>query len=165
MLTTCRNAAGMMALAFALVFLAAFIVPAAAAGETVVDFSPLLPGLIEGVLLALGGALVWLARRGLQLLEDRTNIQLDEQMKKRVDDAIFYAVDFARARVPEASSWPVQVDVRNALVATAANYALAAVPAALDYFGVTRERLSDMIEARLAIDLNGDGLIGARRAT
>ncbi|MFN4124418.1 inadl protein [Pannonibacter indicus] len=165
MLTTCRNAAGMMALAFALVFLAAFIVPASAASETVVDFSPLLPGLIEGVLLALGGALVWLGRRGLQLLEDKTNIQLDEQMKKRVDDAIFYAVDFARARVPEASSWPVQVDVRNALVATAANYALAAVPAALDYFGVTRERLEDMIEARLAIDLNGDGLIGVRRAT
>lgn len=162
MLTTCRNAAGMMAPAGALVFLAAFIVPASAA-ETVVDFSPLLPGLIEGVLLALAGALVWLGRRGLQLLEDKTNIQLDEQMKKRVDDAIFYAVDFARARVPEASSWPVQVDVRNAMVATAANYALAAVPAALEYFGVTRERLEDMIEARLAIDLNGDGLIGARR--
>ncbi|WP_186415426.1 inadl protein [Pannonibacter sp. P2PFMT1] len=165
MMTTCRNAAGMMALAFALVFLTAFIVPASAASETVVDFSPLLPGLIEGVLLALGGALVWLGRRGLQLLEDRTNIQLDEQMKTRVDDAIFYAVDFARARVPEASSWPVQVDVRNALVATAANYALAAVPAALDYFGVTRERLEDMIEARLAIDLNGDGLIGVRRVS
>lgn len=164
MLTTCRNLAGMMALAFALVVLAAFIVPASAAGETMVDFSPLLPGLIEGVLLALGGALVWLGRRGLQLLEDKTNIQLDEQMKKRVDDAIFYAVDFARARVPEASSWPVQVDVRNAMVATASNYALAAVPAALEYFGVTRERLEDMIEARLAIDLNGDGLIGVRRA-
>lgn len=131
-----------------------------AAASTVVDLSPMAAPVIEIGLTLLAGALLWLLRRAIAVFEDRADMQLDEQMRARLQDALFYAVDFARAKVASAAAGPLTVDVKSQLVAEAARYAMAAVPQALTYFGIDRGRLVEMIEARLGADLNGDGVVG-----
>lgn len=135
-----------------------------AAASTVVDLSPMAAPVIEIGLTLLAGALLWLLRKAIAVFEDRADMQLDEQMRARLQDALFYAVDFARAKVAGAAAGPLTVDVKNELVAEAARYAMAAVPQALTYFGINRARLVEMIEARLGTDLNGDGVVGRRIA-
>ncbi|MCY1704471.1 inadl protein [Pannonibacter sp. SL95] len=131
-----------------------------AAASTVVDLSPMAAPVIEIGLTLLAGALLWLLRRAIAVFEDRADMQLDEQMRARLQDALFYAVDFARSKVGRVTAGPLTVDLRNEMVAEAARYAMAAVPQALTYFGIDRGRLVEMIEARLGADLNGDGVVG-----
>ncbi|MCY1707743.1 inadl protein [Pannonibacter sp. SL95] len=131
-----------------------------AAASTVVDLSPMAAPVIEIGLTLLVGALLWLLRRAIAVFEDRADMQLDEQMRARLQDALFYAVDFARSKVGRVTAGPLTVDLRNEMVAEAARYAMAAVPQALTYFGIDRGRLVEMIEARLGADLNGDGVVG-----
>lgn len=147
----------MMTLALGAGLLLLALSPAAA--STVVDLSPMAAPVIEIGLTLLAGGLLWLLRRAIAVFEDRADMQLDEQMRARLQDALFYAVDFARAKVAGAAG-PLTVDLRNELVAEAARYAMAAVPGALTYFGIDRARLVEMIEARLGADLNGDGVVG-----
>lgn len=135
-----------------------------AAASSVVDLSPVAAPVIEIGLTLLAGGLLWLLRRAIAVFEDRADMQLDEQMRARLQDALFYAVDFARAKVSGAASGPLAVDVKNELVAEAARYAVAAVPQALAYFGIDRARLVEMIEARLGADIDGDGVVGRRIA-
>ncbi|NBN63093.1 inadl protein [Pannonibacter tanglangensis] len=131
-----------------------------ASASTVVDLSPVAVPLIEIGITLLGAALLWLLRRLIGVIEQRTGMQLDEQMRRRLQDALYYAVEYARARVAGAASGPVTVDVRSAMAAEAARYAMQAVPQALSHFGIDRARLIEMIEARLGTDINGDGVVG-----
>ncbi|NBN78667.1 inadl protein [Microvirga tunisiensis] len=131
-----------------------------ASASTVVDLSPVAVPLIEIGITLLGAALLWLLRRLIGVIEQRAGMQLDEQMRRRLQDALYYAVEYARARVAGAASGPVTVDLRSAMAAEAARYAMQAVPQALSHFGIDRPRLIEMIEARLGADINGDGVVG-----
>lgn len=125
--------------------------------ETVVDISGLLGPVVEFVFMAIGAGVLWLGRKALGEMEAKTNIQLDEQMKHRVDDALLKAVNFGKSRASDFVKRGVKIDVRNEIIANAVNYAQAAIPGTLEYFGITRDRLIDMIEARVGFDIDGDG--------
>lgn len=56
-----------------------------------------------------------------------------------------------------------RVDVRNALTAAAANYVIRAAPGALRRFGIDRDRLEDMILARLPGSAGGEAAASGDR--
>lgn len=132
----------------------------ALASETTVDLGGLLPSLIETLALVVSGVAVWAARRFLAEMEQRTNIQIDDQLKERIDDAMRRAIDYGTAKAMHAAKSGVQVDVRSKALAEATNYVIEAVPAALDYFGIDKDGVTKRLEARLGLDFDGDGRVG-----
>ncbi|NBN62769.1 inadl protein [Pannonibacter tanglangensis] len=132
----------------------------ALASETSVDLGGLLPSLIETLALVVSGVAVWAVRRFLAEMEQRTNIQIDDQLKARIDDAMRRAIDYGTAKAMHAAKSGVQVDVRSKALAEATNYVIEAVPTALEYFGIDRAGVTRRLEARLGLDLDGDGRVG-----
>ncbi|MGH0003971.1 hypothetical protein ACQU0X_28185 [Pseudovibrio ascidiaceicola] len=138
----------------------AFIpVPAQAAA---IDLSPVLAPVLDIVFPVFGVVLLFFARRALSLFEERTNIQLDDQLKARFNEALLNGVMFGKSKIKEKySNKPLTVETQNEIVGHAVNYAVKAVPGAIDYFGLSTGRIIELAEARLQQDLNGDGLIGS----
>ena len=109
---------------------------------TPIDFAPVLDigiSLLAAVLLAAG---TWGVARFNQWL----GLKNDAEFRSYLNGALYAAVDYGKARAKELN---VKVDVENAIVAEAVRYAAESVPDALDRFGITDERLADMVKARL----------------
>lgn len=136
---------------------ATFTPQMALAADTVVDVSSLIEPVVTGVFTVLGAAVIWVARQGISVLEERTGLELDQQYADRLDDALFRAINFGQNKALDALRTHGQVNFRNELVAGAARYTMSTVPDVLKYFEIDQGRLMDMIEARLDIDLDGDG--------
>jgi len=120
----------------------------AATGGGVIDFTPILNELALAVATVVSAALLYLAKLGRDWFKARTGVELqisDEQMRAVLDKAIQYGIALAVGRLGSRA----QLSVSNAQVAQIANYVIAAVPGALKNFGITPERLQDMIRARL----------------
>lgn len=129
---------------------------AAAPTDTVVNFGPLLE-LIKPVALAgLAAAGGYVLTRVLRLV----GVQLDAGHRAAIEQGLERAIGYAANKVPDIVKVEPTLDVKSVLIAEAANYALEHIPDALSHFGITPERLNDMIEARLNVDLDGDGDIG-----
>lgn len=114
----------------------------------VIDFSPIINELALAVATVASAALLYLAKLGRDWFKARTGVELqisDEQMRAVLDKAIQYGIALAVGRL----SGKATLTVANAQVAQIANYVIAAVPGALKNFGITEERLQDMIRARL----------------
>jgi hypothetical protein len=141
-------------------FLLALVPHPALASETTVDLGGLLPSLIETLALVVSGVAVWAARRFLSEMEQRTNIQIDDQLKARIDDAMRRAIDYGTAKAMHAAKSDLEVDVRSKALAEATNYVIEAVPTALEYFGIDKAGVTRRLEARLGLDLDGDGRVG-----
>ncbi|MGH0003183.1 hypothetical protein ACQU0X_24195 [Pseudovibrio ascidiaceicola] len=127
-----------------------------------IDLSPILAPVLDIVFPVFGVVLIYLAKRTLNAFEDRTNIQLDNQLKERLNEALMNGVMFGKSKIKEKySSRSLTIDTQNEIVGHAVNYAAKAVPGAIEYFGLTTGRIIELAEARLQQDLNGDGRIGA----
>jgi hypothetical protein len=72
----------------------------------------------------------------------------EADVRKAVENAIQFGVDFAVVKTKESGALTVKVD--NKLIVTALEYIKASIPQALTRFGITDDRLADMIRARLA---------------
>lgn len=145
-----------LSLCLALVFTA---VPVQAAS---IDLSPILAPVLDVLFPMFGVVLLYFAKRALSAFEDRTNIQLDDQLKGRLNEALMNGVMYGKSKIKEKySNRPLTIETQNEIVGQAVSYAVKAVPVAIDYFGLTPGRIIELAEARLQQDLNGDGLIGA----
>ncbi|MGH0001296.1 inadl protein [Pseudovibrio ascidiaceicola] len=129
---------------------------------TLVDYSSIVGMVLEILFTAVLGGGLFLGRRGIAAIESKTGIQLDDQMKARVDDAIVHAVNYAKSQVKEMGDAKLKFDAKYTAVAMASQYVIKSVPKALDYFDITQDDLMDKIEARLGIDLDLDGDIGGK---
>ncbi len=139
----------------------AFVLTPVAAQAATIDLSPLLTSVLDIVFPVVGVVLLYFVRRALNAFEERTNIQLDAQLKERLNEALMNGVRYGRSRVEQKySTRSLTIEAKNELIAHAASYAVKAVPAAIDYFKLSSERLTELLEARLQQDLNGDGVIG-----
>ncbi|MCK7615167.1 inadl protein [Roseibium sediminicola] len=148
----------------ALMALVLFPVSAMAA-DTSVDLSGLVEPAAQIVVAVLGAFALWLARKAVDAFQERTGLELDGQLKQKVDDALFNAVQFGKAKVlTKVKGRQVTFDVRSEVLRHAISYAQGAVPEALAYFDIDQARLYDLLEARLGIDLDLDGDIAGRPA-
>ncbi|MBO6507413.1 MAG: inadl protein [Roseibium sp.] len=147
-------------------FFALFLFPSVVlAAETTVDFSSLVEPAVNGVFAVIGTVVLWLGKKALNAFELRTGLELDQQYAERLDRALMRAVDYGKSKALQvAKEHASEVDVRNELLATAASYALNSVPDALEHFNIDRERLIDMLEARIGVDLDRDGDVAGKPA-
>ncbi|WP_395175033.1 inadl protein [Roseibium alexandrii] len=154
----------MIRFAFA-ALMALVLFPLPALAQTTVDFSPVIDQVISGVFAVVSFGVLWLGRQAIGAFQERTGIEIDEQFARRLDDALWKAVDFGRTKAYETAKKRSEINVRNEAIGNALNYAMDAVPDTLNYFDIDQARLVDMIEARLGIDLDEDGDIGGAPTT
>lgn len=148
----------MKRLIFAAIAAACTLAATAAHAETV-DFAPIVTPAVEAigtVVAALAVPLVWY---GVKLLSAKLHIsglEIDAAQRAVVDQAMQKAIGFAVSKVQDmVKGKPLTIDVKNAMVAEAANFAIAHAPEALDHFGIGPDeiatKLKAMVEARLGM--------------
>ncbi len=109
-----------------------------------IDLSPLTSVGIEilaAVLLALGSY-------GVYRLNKWLGLKADSEVRTYLDMALYRAVEYGKGQA-NAKAGKMTVKTSNEVVTAAVTYAVAAVPDALERFGITPEKLADMIRARL----------------
>lgn len=119
-----------------------------------IDFAvlqPLVVDLVLGVLTALASLV---AAKACQFLKARR----DGELGAILDKALGMGIAFATARLAALGDTHRTVAVKSELVADAANYALAHVPEAVKALGLDGEHLRRMIEARLHVSDETEGV-------
>lgn len=109
-----------------------------------IDLTPIL----EIVLTLLGALLTWVAYAVRSYIQNKIGLELNVLNNKNVDDAIDRGLAYARAQLSDHTT----IDVRNDLVALALGYVVQGVPRAIETFGLSEQRLEEMILARLGVD-------------
>lgn len=116
------------------------------AGGTTVDLSPLLANVVYPILsalvLALGG---W----AVQKFAAMVGLKNTQALQSTVESALQNALAYGQSKVADV---PLTIDVKNQIVANAANYATAHVPDALSKLGITKDQLVQKLQARLALN-------------
>ncbi len=128
--------------------------------ETILDLSGVFGWALSFAVMLIGGATSWALKMAASYLKAKTGIELDDNTRKYLNDAIQKGLQYGANRVERLLHEHSKIDVKRELIATASRYVLEAVPDALEKFDITEERLVNMIEARLNYDLDGDGDIG-----
>ena len=122
---------------------------AAAQASTVVDFGPLANLALEYVAPALGSILLGLGAWVLAAIRKKTGWQIDAAAGAILDRALEQAVNYAVVRLQDHKIGGIPIDTKSEAVATALGYAQRSIPDAVAHFGITPDRLEEMVEARL----------------
>jgi len=86
------------------------------------------------------------------------NIRLEDTHRAALEGALMKGSAWALGKARESTS-KIDIATKNAAIAMAANYVLASTPAALTHFGISPDRLKELVEARVAeilLDKNKD---------
>lgn len=113
-----------------------------------IDLTPLLNQIVLAVAAAVGAGLLYLVKLAKDWFKAKTGVDLqisDEMVRTYLDKIIEKGI----ALVVGAVGDKAKIKVGNEQLAQIANYVIAAAPDALAKFGITPERLQDMIRARL----------------
>lgn len=135
------------ALLFAIVLAPLLVLPAAAQSldvQTILDVAR--PWLVEmaGALAAL--VVAWIAN----VLRQRLNLDIEARHREALQTALTNAVGLAIVKV-DTMAGGAKLDLRNAVLAEAVSYVLKGAPDALRYFGVTPERVREMVLAKAGV--------------
>lgn len=98
-------------------------------------------GLLGVVLMTVA---VWVAKR----IGDKFKLDTDSEVRYLIDSVAYSAVNFALIQLKQKGQ-KFTPSVHNEVVANAVNYVIRSAPEALAYFGITEQRLREIIEARL----------------
>jgi len=118
-----------------------------------VDFTETLVWFITFILPAVFVAVQKIGDIGFSWLRTKTPFYFlvpEEKVREAVENAIHFGVNFAVQKAKDSGALAVKTD--SAFVITALEYVKEAVPQALQRFGITDERLADMVRARI-VDL------------
>lgn len=128
-------------------FVLAFTAPARAAGGTSFDLAPVIdlaaPYLIEAVV-ALVAVVV------LPGLRKWLGLRVEAEHRAALDQALRQGAAWGIAKAREHAQGRADIDVRNAALAAAMRYVMDATPDAIRKFGLTPERVKELVEARMA---------------
>ena len=116
----------------------------------VVDLQPLIEtalGLIATAVMGLAIFAIRALNAWLAAKLGHQNLVNEDMVRGYLSDALDRAVSYAKTKVDDAD-WS-KVDVKSALIAEAARYAMTRVPDAINHFNLTEEDIAEMIEARL----------------
>lgn len=123
--------------------------PAEAAGGGFASGVQALIGLAATVFLGFVG---WIVAQLSGVLKKKFNIDIDEKTRGYLEDAIFNAIMYAEKKALERATGIKSPFSSNDKLAIAADYLFDHVPDALERFGLTREKVIRLIEARLGHD-------------
>jgi len=146
-----------------LIALAIFLIPLmgkamaqAAPGSTGVDFTPLAEQVIAVAVAVLTVVAGFVARGAVGWLASKTKLQdnqFEALLSSRVHDilqkSIDYAESWAKAQVADPNSPIKNVEINNFFVEQAVRYAQRSMPDLIAHFGLTHDRITDMIKSRL----------------
>ena len=121
---------------------------------TILDLTPVIEVLITlagAVLLGIGGFVIHVLNRYAQRLGLDRDGQMRDALEQALANAVVFAEDLARERTANLRA----VDVRHAMVTSAAQYVVDAVPDTLRRLGVSPERVPDLVRARIVRELEG----------
>lgn len=110
-----------------------------------IDLSPILTDVIQALavlLLALGS---WAIKK----LMTKLGLEHDDKIRGYLEEALLNGIEFAKKKAGDAAQSLHSIEVKDKVVADAANYVAKGVPDALRHFGITDERLKEMLLARL----------------
>lgn len=117
-----------------------------------VDLSGLL-SLLQEIALAVGGVLatalvaflvVWVKRK--------TGIEIDAAARQVIEGALQRAVEYGvQVAREKLGNHATAVEIRSEVLRAALDYAVKAAPDSLKHFGITPERIRDMLMARLSV--------------
>lgn len=111
-----------------------------------IDLTPL----IDPIVTMLAAIVTVLAGYLVRVVAARLGVErqyADQAVRDYLEPGLATAIEYARARIKAAG--PITIETREALVATAAGYAIRHFPDALKHFGINEAALREIIEARL----------------
>lgn len=110
-----------------------------------IDLTPVLGIVID----LLAAALMTLGGWALARLGRKFGLEADDQVRIYLGEALAGGIGWAKEQARKRSEDVSHIEVRSKLVAEAANYVIERVPDALRRFGLDRERIEKLVEARL----------------
>lgn len=110
-----------------------------------IDIAPLLLELLSALAAVLLAAGTWAIKR----LATKFGLENDAKIRSYLEDALVSGIEFGKKKVEKAIEGMDDVQIKDKVVAEAASYVVKGVPDALRHFGVTEERLKEMLLARL----------------
>jgi hypothetical protein len=120
------------------------------ASPTSIDFRPIVNDVVMPAVVSLLGILAaWLGMK----LRTWLGLQQNSALAGTLETALQNALAFAQSKVQGViATAPLTLDVKNQVIAEAANYALAHVPDTLKALGVDQKLLIQKLEARLSLN-------------
>lgn len=125
---------------------------------TVIDFSPVLSDVLTVLMGLISLGALWLGKRVDKWLTEKTKTEVtfaEDLIRKYLNDALSKSLDLALSKLEATGDW-TKIQTKSLVLAEAANYVIKTVPDALSHFGITQERLLEMLEARLFDKASGD---------
>jgi hypothetical protein len=125
---------------------------APALASTVIDggsiFGAWRPYIVEIVGIAIAAVVGWI----VNLVRTRLGLEIEARHREALQTALTNAAGLAINQLGGAAGG-LRVDVRSAALAEAVTYVLKGAPDALRYFGLTEDRLRDMIAAKVGVSM------------
>lgn len=143
--------------ALALMAGAAFASEAAAVPvpeEFSIHLSSGLQSIVSLIFGLIGGGLAFLSGK---LFGAGGKLPLDDEHRAYIDNAIAHGLTLAEAKVRDLAGGINDPTVKNQTVATAANFVLASIPTVLVKYGITPDKLRDMVTQKLESGTNSGG--------
>lgn len=126
---------------------------APALASTVIDggsiFGVWRPYIVEIVGILIAGMVGWI----VNLLRIRFGLEIEARHREALQTALTNAAGLVIGK-GENLAGKLQIDVKSEAIAEAVSYVLKGAPDALAYFGVTPDRVRQMIEAKVGIKAN-----------
>jgi hypothetical protein len=82
-------------------------------------------------------------------LAAKFGVEVDEKQNAKLNEAIERALGFANEKLTQ-NGKKLTFETENEFIANAANYVVSGVPKAMQHFGLTRERVVELVESRIA---------------
>lgn len=115
-----------------------------------IDIQGALSSIVTVVFAAVAGLVTWAVRKISNIVEQKFGMEIEDSMRQYVNDAIINGLHYARDAVVDKTKSIDNPDVKQDVIATAANYVLTTVPDALVYFGLdNEEKVKSLVLSRL----------------
>ncbi len=155
----------MIRFAFA-ALMALVLFPLPALAQTTVNLLPIFEPVLSAVATTIGLAAVWLLNKAIDAFRARVGIELEDQHRVALQEAILYGVSYGENKaLAVLRKHGSAVDFKTELMAAAAEYIASAVPEAIEYFEISEKRLVEMIESRVGVDIDGNVSVGGAPST
>lgn len=118
--------------------------------NTVVDLMPLLVGTYEFMKPALTIVIMFLVALAIEKVRSHFKLKSEVLSNDRLQDILGRGISLGLSRLDQSlKGKSLNVNVKNEVVRLGIEYATASAPETLKKFGVTPERLAEMVEAKL----------------
>lgn len=118
--------------------------------NTVVDLMPLLVGTYEFMKPALTIVIMFLVALAIEKVRSHFKLKSEVLSNDRLQDILGRGISLGLSRLDQSlKGKSLNVNVKNEVVRLGIEYAMVSAPETLKKFGVTPERLAEMVEAKL----------------